>query len=107
MHRLWATADGEGMANNMVHVYGEMDADMTQEVLPGGYWLTAVLFDDFIPVARPTLARARAEVPANEPPEFPLSAPREAPPSAPQEEPSRTPQEMPARPCSRRRAVSA
>jgi hypothetical protein len=107
MQRLWATAAVRRMAKNMVHDYVELDADMTQEVLPGGYWLTAVLFDDFIPVARPTLARARAEVPANKPPEFPLSAPGEIPPPAPQEEPSRTPQEMPARPHARRRAVCA
>jgi hypothetical protein len=67
---------------------------MTQEVLPGGYWLTPVLFDDFIPVARPSVQRQRLEVPANEPPEFPLSAPGEAEP-APKEEPARTPQEIP------------
>ena len=86
--------------------HGEMDRYMTQEVLPGGYWLRPVLFDEFIPTARPGLPGARAEVPANQPPEFPLSAPGEVPPP-PQEEPSRTPQEMPARPYSARRAVSA
>jgi hypothetical protein len=26
---------------------------MSQEMLPGGYWLRPVLFDEFIPVARP------------------------------------------------------
>lgn len=26
---------------------------MSQEVLPGGYWLRPVLFDEFLPVARP------------------------------------------------------
>lgn len=90
------------MANNVVQDYGEAGTDMTQEVLPGGYWLRPVLFDEFIPVARPTAGTARMEVPANEPPEFPLSAPGELPPAAPQEEPSRTPQEMPARPSARR-----
>jgi hypothetical protein len=79
---------------------------MTQEVLPGGYWLRPVLFDEFIPVARPTIARARMEE-ANEPPEFPLFAPGEVPPRAPQEEPPRTHQEMPARPSSGPRALSA
>jgi hypothetical protein len=90
------------MANNVTQDYGELDTDMTQEVLPGGYWLRPVLFDEFIPVARPT-AKAQMEVPANEPPEFPLSAPGELPSPAPEEEPSRTPQEMPARPAARRR----
>ena len=68
--------------------------EMTQEVLPGGYWLRPVLFDEFIPVARPSV-RVCLEVPANEPAEFPLSAPPEVPSPAPQEEPSRTPVEMP------------
>lgn len=97
------------MANNMPQEYGETGTDMTQEVLPGGYWLRPVLFDEFIPVARPTAAaaRMRMEVPANEPPEFPLSAPGELPPSAPEEQPARTPQEMPARPSGRRGALSA
>jgi hypothetical protein len=70
---------------------------MTQEVLPGGYWLQPVLFEDFLAPARPS-ARAshqRMEVPANEPPEFPLSAPGEMPAPAPLEEPARTPVEMP------------
>ena len=69
---------------------------MTQEVLPGGYWLTPVLFEELMP-ARPSVERGSAEVPANEPPEFPLSAPAEVPEPAPQEEPARTPQEMPRR----------
>ena len=102
------TACAAEMGNNRCQEYGETDTDMTQEVLPGGYWLRPVLFDEFIPVARPTAAAAsvRMEVPANEPPEFPLSAPGELPPATPQEEPSRTPQEMPARPSGSRRALS-
>ena len=71
---------------------------MTQEVLPGGYWLRPVLFDEFIPSARPGTLRAWSEVPANQPPELPLAAPGEVPPPAPPEEPSRTPQEVPPRP---------
>ncbi len=70
---------------------------MTQEVLPGGYWLRPVLFEDFLTAARPgaRISRQRMEVPANEPPEFPLSAPGEVPAPAPLEEPVRTPVEMP------------
>jgi hypothetical protein len=70
---------------------------MTQEVLPGGYWLQPVLFEDFLTPARPGVntVRQRMEVPANEPPEFPLSAPGEVPPPAPLEEPPRTPLEVP------------
>jgi hypothetical protein len=79
---------------------------VTQEVLPGGYWLTPVMFDEFTPVARPSAGRLYMEVPANEPPEFPVSAPGELPEPAPLEEPSRTPQEMP-RPYRGQRVLSA
>jgi hypothetical protein len=95
------------MAKNIAHGSRETDYDMTQEVLPGGYWLRPVLFDEFIPVARPGTPGTGAEVPANQPPEFPLSAPGEVPPPAPQEEPSRIPPEMPARPYAARRALLA
>jgi hypothetical protein len=78
---------------------------MTQEVLPGGYWLRPVLFDEFIPTSRPSVARPNLEVPANEPPEFPLSAPGEWPQPAPEEEPA-APLEMPA-PVRGRRVLAA
>lgn len=73
---------------------------MTQEVLPGGYWLTPVWVDEIAPVAR-LRVRRRAEVPANQPAEFPVS-PAEGPPPTPIEEPPRTPIEMPPPPRGRR-----
>jgi hypothetical protein len=76
-------------------------SDATREVLPGGYWLTPVLFDDLMP-ARPSGRQVYWEVPSNEPSEFPLTAPGESPPAPPQEDPPRTPLEMPRPPRGRR-----
>ncbi|MBS0578639.1 MAG: hypothetical protein JSR36_05195 [Proteobacteria bacterium] len=75
-------------------------SDATREVLPGGYWLTPVLFDELVP-ARPSGGHTCWEVPANEPPEFPLGAPGETPPAPPQEDPQRTPLEVPPLPRAR------
>ena len=94
------------MPNNRGMNSSKRMPQMSQEVLPGGYWFRPVLWDEFIPVARPSLGTADQEVPADEPPEFPLSAPPERPEPAPLEEPSRTPLEIPP-PYRGRRALSA
>jgi hypothetical protein len=46
---------------------------VTQEVLPGGYWLTPVLFEDLVP-ARPSTQAPTPEVNANGPTQIPLFA---------------------------------